>query len=1001
MLFLLVCAVMVPGASASAGLSFASSSSVAVGESASPDLTAGSHPYALTTAYKLKTTVNAEGELVAEGGDLKELVTEFPAGVIVNPMAATRCGSPEFTTVNFTTEEDGCPNASAVGVVAIEYTTSATPSTPQTVESPIYDLTPPPGSPALFGIQVAGTPVYLSPTIRVGGDYGLSATLKDIPQVVHVLGGTLTLWGVPADSSHDTRRGTCVESHSTCPAGIASKALIDLPTQCLTSPVVLLRASSWQEPEAFTATASDPLLGGPSALTECQALDFSPTLSVQAVSSVADSPTGLTIKVHLPQSESPAELAEAGLREALVTLPPGMALNLSSASGVVGCPLEGPEGVDLGSAEPGHCSAASKIGTVKIDELGLGDELTGGIYLAQQGNLAGGGVNSFGSLLAFYIVAEGEGVVLKLPVEVAASETGQLSMRLGPDPSTKQSFVPQLPMEDVTLEFDGGAQAILATPTTCATQTIGASLTPWNSAPPATATAEFQTSENCANAFNPAFAAQPTNPEAGAYSPLTFSLARADGEQELKSVSVTLPTGMLAMVGSVQMCPEPQASLGTCGQASLVGEATLSVGVGPTPLTITGAKVYFTGPYGGGPFGLSIVVPAAIGPFDLGAQGRPVVVRAAIGVGRSTGQITIATDPAGAFAIPSLLEGMPLQIRSLTVNINRPEFTFNSTSCARLAIDGVATSTQNTAAALSTSFQSVNCSALPFGPKLTASVVGKPSRIDGIGMNTTIVEGYTHEANAHYVKVELPKQLPARITTLRNACPAKVFEANPAGCPPGSTVGTVETVTSALPVPLVGPAYLVSNGNAKFPELVFVLQGYGVIVEVRGDTFIDKDGVASATFPDVPEAPIPSFQLHLPQGPGSLLTTAGKLCGEDLRMVTTIVAYNGLAVKESPQITVPGCRPVIKVLRHRIRGRTLTMMVSVPSAGRLVASAKGFGRKSRSTKAAGTVTIKLPLPKSARVSGHRHLRSGRVVVKLTFIQGHGVKLTTRLAVVVR
>jgi hypothetical protein len=996
---------------ASPSLSFASSSSIAATSTASPDLLAGSHPYTLSSAYKLRTTTNAKGELVSEGGDLKDLEIELPAGVIVNPLAVARCGSQEFATVNPVTGEDGCPNSSAVGVLALEYTTPPAPTTPRTSEFAVYDLTPGPGSPALFGMRAAGTTVYLSPTVRTGGDYGLTFAVVGMPhEGIHVLGSALTLWGVPADPSHDPQRGTCLVSHGSCPAGSASKPLITLPTQCLTPPLVLLRASSWQEPEAFTATASDPLLGSSSPLSECQALEFSPTLHAQALTSAADSPTGLTLQLDLPQNENPTGLAEANVQESLVTLPAGMALNLSRASSLVGCPLQGPEGVDLGAAEPSRCPTASRIGTVKLATPLLGNELTGGLYLAQQGNLGGGGVNPFGSLLAFYIVAEGEGVVLKLPVEVAASEAGQLSMRLGADPTTDQPFAPQLPLEAVTLEFDGGAQSILVAPSTCGAHAIGALLTPWNGAPAVAATTEFQLSENCANPFDPAFAAGPTNPVAGAYSPVTLTLARADGEQEFKSLSATLPTGMLAMAGDVPLCPEPQASLGSCTQASLVGEATISAGVGPAPLTISGGRVYFTGPYGGGPFGLSIVIPAVAGPFNLGTEGHPVVVRVAIRVNRLTGQLTYATDPAGAFAIPSLLDNMVAQIRSITLDIDRPEFTFNSTSCARLAINGVATSTQGAVANLSASFQSTNCSALPFGPKLTATLVGKPSRLDGIGMNTRIVEGYAHEANAHYVRVELPRQLPARLTTLRKACLARVFEANPAGCPPGSIIGTAETVTSALPVPLVGPAYLVSYGNAKFPEVVFVMQGYGVTVEAHGETFIHKNGITSVTFPNVPEAPIPSFELHLPQGPGSILSTDGKLCGEDLRMATTIVAYNGLTVSEKPRIAVPGCPPTIKILRHGLHGRVLTIKVSVPYAGTLLATGKDLARKPKRVKLnkGGTATIKLLLSRRSVPSRDaRDHHPKRVVVKLTFapskgtkLSGNGSQLSTGLTLVV-
>lgn len=986
---------------ASPTLSFESSSALAGNADASVDLLAGSHPFTLSASFKLNTTTNPEGRLVSEGGDLADVVAELPPGVAFDPPAASLCGAQEFATVNSGTGEDGCSNDSAVGVVQIEDVTPTTFAERKVSTSPIYDLQPPAGSPALFGFRVAGVAVYLTPSIRTDGDFGLTMAMTGIPQGAHVLGSTVTFWGVPGEAAHDHERGDCIQSHGTCPAGVPAKPLLTLPTQCLTGPVVALRADSWQERRQFTATATDPLAGG-SALSACQALDFAPTLQMRTESSTADSPTGLTLHLHIPQNEDPTGLGEAQLKDVAITLPAGMTLNLSRADGLMGCPLDGPEGIDLGSSEPGRCPAAARIGVVRVKTPFLAEELQGGLYIAQQGNLAGASANPFNSLLALYIVAEGSGVVLKLPAEVTANaQTGQLTLHLGPDPVTGQAFAPQLSLADLELEFSGGPQGAIVTPATCGSYTTGGSLASWSGAS-ATPTDELQITEGCAKAFNPSFSGGTVNKLANAYAPLTIALARHDGEQELGSMSTTLPEGLLAKLDGVELCPESRATSGTCGPSSLIGEVTTSVGAGSEPFTLTGGKVYLTGPYGGGSFGLSIVMPVLAGPFNLGPEGRPLTIRAAIDINPRTGQATVTTDAAGAYAIPSITQGILPQIKAIDIAVDRPEFTFNPSNCAPLAIAGALTSTQGTASSVSTPFQSTGCATLPFSPKLTASTSGRPSRKNGIGFNVKIVEGVAHEANAHSVKVELPKQLPSRLSTLQNACLVAVFAANPAACPPKSIVGTAGAVTSVLPVPIAGPVYFVSHGGAKFPEVVMVLQGYGVTIELYGETFISKAGITSSTFAQVPDAPVPSFELHLPAGSNSALTAHGNLCAADLRIPTTIVAYNGLVVKESPRIAVGGCPPAIKILHHSFRGRFATIVLSVPSAGRLVAGGRGFSRRVRTFGKAATATLKLALSKSQLdLLAHRRPRRVKLAIQLNFAPRHGARLSARVGVVVR
>ncbi|MGH2854011.1 MAG: hypothetical protein ACRDLF_07445, partial [Solirubrobacteraceae bacterium] len=163
------------------------------------------------------------------------------------------------------------------------------------------------------------------------------------------------------------------------------------------------------------------------------------------------------------------------------------------------------------------------------------------------------------------------------------------------------------------------------------------------------------------------------------------------------------------------------------------------------------------------------------------------------------------------------------------------------------------------------------------------------------------------QANIAKVKVELPKVLPSRLTTLQKACTAAQFHANPAGCPAASVVGHAKAISPLVPVPLEGPAYFVSNGGEAFPNLIVVLQGYGVTIDLVGDTFISKTGITSSTFKTVPDAPVGSFELNLPEGKYSALAANGNLCKQKLAMPTEFVAQNGALIKQRTKIAVTGC----------------------------------------------------------------------------------------------
>jgi hypothetical protein len=398
-----------------------------------------------------------------------------------------------------------------------------------------------------------------------------------------------------------------------------------------------------------------------------------------------------------------------------------------------------------------------------------------------------------------------------------------------------------------------------------------------------------------------------TSIQAGGFSPFTMTMSRPDGDQNLQAIQLHMPPGISGLLSSVKLCSNAQADAGTCGSESQIGETTVSVGVGGNPYTVTGGKVYITEGYGGAPYGLSIVNPAKAGPFDLGQ----VVVRARIQVDPITAALTITSDDTGPYKIPTILDGIPLEIQHINVTVNRPGFTFNPTNCDPLSITGSLSSSEGATSSLSVPLQVTNCAVLGFKPAFSVSTNGKTSRARGASLHVKLAypkAPFGSQANIKSVKVELPKQLPSQLKTLQKACPHATFEANPAACDPASQIGTAKATTPLLPVPLVGPVYFVSNAGLAFPELVVVLSGYGTTIQLHAETFISRKGITSSTFKTIPDVPVGTFELTLPQGEHAALAAPdNKLCQDKLKMPTIFTAQNGATLKQSTPITTTGC----------------------------------------------------------------------------------------------
>ncbi|MGA7703951.1 MAG: hypothetical protein WB998_03535 [Solirubrobacteraceae bacterium] len=865
------------------GFGFAAFDAWTTNADGTTDTQAGSHPYETTVAFDLDSAKNLE----TTGGEIKNVEVNTPTGLVGDPTALPQCTRQQF-------DAKRCSAESQIGIDVAEIEGEED-------EFPLYNLVPPPGLAAQFGFTLVGIETFLDVGVRTGSDYGITVHTDDIVQR-GIKENMTTLWGVPADPSHDASRSG-PGCHEGCASDVAPIPLLTLPTSCVGPREYSIEASTWQNSDTASASAlTHDNEGVAVGNTGCDHLGFGPSISVSPDTSFADTPAGLSVELKTPQEglSNPEGLAASNIEDTTVTLPEGVVINPGQAAGLQACQ---PSEDALGTEAAPSCPNASRVGMVAIESPLVKEKLEGGVYV----------LPSNPPDLQLLVAASGDGVNLKLVGDVHLdSQTGRLV--------TTFTRTPELPFTNLKLSFSGGAQAALATPLTCGTYTTTSDFTPWTNpfvadVFPSSAfaiTGGTGGTPCSAPGFSPSMIAGSTTDQAAGYTSFSLLLQRGDGQQRVASLRFKTPEGLLGMISKVPLCPEAQANTGTCSAASQIGHTVVEAGPGPYPLVVPQpgqppAPIYLTGGYKGAPYGLSIVVPLVVGPFTLQTQ----VVRARIEVDPHTSRLTVTTDP-----LPTIIDGIPADLRTINAVIDRPGFMFNPTNCDPQAFTGTATSTEGATAPLESHFQMGSCQTLSFKPNFKVATNGKTSRKNGASLNVKLLYPSTppgnnqasSQSNIESVKVDLPKQLPSRLTTLQKACPVATFEANPAGCPAASIVGHATAITPVLPVPIAGPAYFVSHAGEEFPQLIVVLQGYGVTIDLVGNTFINsKTNITSSTFKQIPDVPITSFELNLPQGPYSALAANQNLCKSKLVMPTAFTAQDGAAIKQSTPISVTGC----------------------------------------------------------------------------------------------
>ena len=801
---------------------------------------AGAHPFSMDLPIYLPTVQRG---ILTPLGPLRAVGLSLPPGVVVNPAAVSQPCTQAQLEGEFDEPASTCPPASQVGMVSFNV-----PGQFENAYVPLYELAPQGNVPAELGFSLVG--VFVRIQGGLDGAFQLTARATEILSKYPVGSIRAEVWGNPSDPRHDyLRSGGVGRPGAPCYVGCSVEPspvpLLTMPSSCSPSLSIGISLLGWDGSTASGSRVFTDGEGNVQSVNGCERLNFAPSASIRPTVSQADAPSGLLTSIRIPQNQALNGLAAATLKKVTVRLPQGMAVNPPAADGLGTCSLGQ---IGIGNEEPAVCPGSSKVGTVELETPLLRNPLKGAVYVAEQER------NPFGSLLALYLVVEGEGLVVKLPGRIdLAPTTGELTATF--------DNTPQLPFETLNVEFNSGPRATLVTPTACGDYNIRTELTSWASTAPVVVNSPFVIDQACATGgFSPKLEAGTTNPVAGSYSSFTLRVTREDGEQNLSRIAATLPKGVLAKLSGVGLCSDALAATGECPPASQVGTTTAGVGAGPQPLFIPQAgraptAVYLAGPYKGSPYSLVVKVPAQAGPFDLGT----IAVRVAIGVDPFTAQVTASSDP-----LPQILDGVPVAYRDVRIDASRSDFILNPTSCEPTQVTSAISSSDGASAYPVTRFQVAGCERLAFKPSLKLSLKGATKRTGHPALKAVLTYPKSGAfANIARAQVNLPHSEFLDQGSLNKTCTKPILLEG--RCPKSSVYGRATAWTPLLDRPLEGPVYLVGGFGYKLPALVAELTGQiRVLLKGKVDTGPNK-GIRN-TFEAVPDAPVTRFVLEMKGG---------------------------------------------------------------------------------------------------------------------------------------
>jgi hypothetical protein len=857
--------------------------------SATPSTTqAGAHPD-VTIEFAVGTRVDPLILGSCFCNTAKNINNELPAGFIGNPHAVAECTAAQFIF-------DECSPDAQVGYVKPRPLVSDG-CCASLENTPIYNLVPQPGQAGLLGFKgnIFNFPIYEVVEARTGSDYGLNVEVRGITQFFAIASFKQVMWGVPAAPEHDAlrfKKGGGFPTQGPIASSLPERPFLSNPSTCVGPQTTRLVTLAYDH-RVRSGTAPWP------ATTGCDQLGFNPALSAKPSTGAADTASGLDVTLNVPQKESPVTPSDSAIKETVVTMPVGFSINPSAADGKVSC---SDAQARLGTTFEAECPEHAKVGIAELDSWALPTSIPGAIYL---------GDPKPGDRYRLIIVADGYGTHIKLPGSVSADpQTGQLTVTF--------ENLPQAPLTQFDMHLFGSERGLLATPTKCGTYAVDSHFVPWATGLPAQESTQFFVIDKGPNGspcpgaqrpFAPGFRAVGGHNGAGEHSPFSIYLTRQDGDQTLSTIGAKTPPGFSATLKGVPRCSDAdiaatssaahtgRAELASsrCPAGSQVGVTSAAAGAGSRPYHAPG-KVYLAGPYRGAPLSFVVVTPAVSGPYDLGN----VVNRVAVRVDPSTAQVTAVSDP-----LPEVIEGIPLRIRSVLLNLDRSKFTINPTNCNPFDVEGLITGTEGGKANPSTHYQVANCGTLDFAPKLTTTLSGGTKRTQFPSLKAVLTQRNAGEANVSRAIVTLPHSEFLEQSHIGTICTRVQYAAD--SCPAASVYGRASVVTPLLDQPLTGPVYLRSSSN-PLPDLVAALEGPAsqpIEIDLVGRIDSTVWGGIRTTFSAVPDAPVSRFVLQMRGGKKGLLVNSDDLCKGVHRVRAKLLGQNGVRADQNPILQAP------------------------------------------------------------------------------------------------